>query len=70
MDIYQLALRVRAFRKLKGLTQAQLADKMGVSISLIGKIERATTYADKLTLQLITETLGIENDELTGKTGA
>ena len=32
--------RIRAFRKLKGFTQEKFAKKLGVSVSVLGEIER------------------------------
>jgi len=36
----QLALRIRAFRKLKGYTQDEMSELLGVSIAILGSIER------------------------------
>ncbi|UUZ82154.1 helix-turn-helix transcriptional regulator [Paenibacillus sp. P26] len=35
-----IAQRIRAFRKLKGYTQNELAEKLDVSIAVLGSIER------------------------------
>ena len=64
MEQYQLAQRIRAFRKLKGLTQDELARKLGVSIAVLGSIERGTRPADNKMLSKITESLEIDLDEL------
>jgi Predicted transcriptional regulators len=66
MDNDHLALRIRAFRKLKGLTQQQLADRMGVSVAVLGSLERGTRRPDAKLMQRIAESLGIDYDELTG----
>ncbi|AGA59681.1 Putative DNA-binding protein [Thermobacillus xylanilyticus] len=66
MDNDHLALRIRAFRKLKGLTQQQLADRMGVSVAVLGSLERGTRRPDSKLMQRIAESLGIDYDELTG----
>ncbi|WP_409347047.1 helix-turn-helix domain-containing protein [Paenibacillus sp. MBLB4367] len=60
----QLAQRIRAFRKLKGYTQTELAEKIGVSVAIVGSIERGTRKADVRTVKLIAETLGIAIEEL------
>lgn len=60
-----LAHRIRAFRKLKGYTQAELAERMGISISILGSIERGTRKADDKIIQRISDTLGIDPQELT-----
>ncbi|WP_010279301.1 helix-turn-helix domain-containing protein [Paenibacillus senegalensis] len=64
MEKNGLASRIRAFRKLKGYTQVELAESLGVSVSIIGSIERGTRYADSRTLQNIADVLGIELEEL------
>ncbi|RKN65777.1 helix-turn-helix domain-containing protein [Paenibacillus ginsengarvi] len=64
MEQFQLAGRIRAFRKLKGLTQDELARKLGVSIAVLGSIERGTRSADSKMLSKITESLDIELTEL------
>lgn len=59
-----MAGRIRAFRKLKGLTQDELARRLGVSIAVLGSIERGTRSADSKMLSKITESLDIELNEL------
>jgi len=66
MDNDQLAQRIRAFRKLKGMTQQQLADRLGVSVAVLGSLERGTRKQEPRLLERIAETLGIDYDELTG----
>lgn len=60
----QLALRIRAFRKLKGYTQQQLADRLDVSIAVLGAVERGARKPDDKLLKQIAETLGIDREEL------
>ncbi len=44
-EYYKLiGLRVAYFRKMKEMTQAQLAEKMGVDTSFIGQIEAVNIY--------------------------
>jgi transcriptional regulator with XRE-family HTH domain len=62
----QLALRIRAFRKLKGFTQEEMSQLLGVSIAILGSIERGTRRPDKHILQKIGEVLDIDQDELIG----
>jgi transcriptional regulator with XRE-family HTH domain len=64
MENDQLARRIRAFRKLKGFTQTELAEAVGVSIAIIGSVERNARKADPLLIRRICEALGIEQDEL------
>ena len=59
-----LALRIRAFRKLKGYTQHELAERLGVSVAVLGSIERGTRKIDPKLLARIAETLHIDQEEL------
>lgn len=59
-----MAQRVRAFRKLKGFTQDELAERLGVSIAVLGSIERGTRRADGKMIRKISEALGISPEEL------
>lgn len=65
MEKNQIAQRVRAFRKLKGFTQDELAQKMGISIAILGAIERGSRKAEPRMIQRIAETLNIDPKELT-----
>jgi len=60
----QLAQRVRAFRKLKGYTQQELANELGVSVAVLGSLERATRKSDPKLLNLIAQKLGVSYEEL------
>ncbi|MEK8132986.1 helix-turn-helix transcriptional regulator [Paenibacillus filicis] len=64
MEKNVLAQRIRAFRKLKGLTQNELAQRLGVSIAVLGAVERGTRKADESIILKISETLGIDPEEL------
>lgn len=64
MDKFALAYRIRAFRKLKGYTQTELADRLGVSIAIVGTIERGTRKPDARILKRIAEALGVDQEEL------
>lgn len=64
MENLRLAQRIRAFRKLKGLTQQELADRMNVSIAILGAIERGNRVPDEAILMQITGSLGIRMEEL------
>jgi len=59
-----LAQRVRAFRKLKGYTQQELAKELGVSVAVLGSLERGTRRNDPKLLHHIAKTLGISYEEL------
>lgn len=64
MERQALAYRIRAFRKLKGLTQTDLADRLGVSIAIVGTIERGTRRVDSRMLGRIAEALGVGQEEI------
>ena len=64
MENHQLAQRVRAFRKLKGYTHLELAKELGVSVAVLGSLERGTRKNDPKLLNHIAKTLGISYEEL------
>lgn len=64
MENNQLAQRVRAFRKLKGYTQQELAKELGVSVAVLGSLERGTRRNDPKLLNHIAKTLDISYEEL------
>ncbi|MGG1514605.1 helix-turn-helix transcriptional regulator [Paenibacillus oryzisoli] len=64
MEKSSIAQRIRAFRKLKGYTQSELADLLGVSIAILGAIERGTRKPDTHMIQKISQVLNIEPEEL------
>lgn len=64
MEGHRLGNRIRAYRKLKGYTQQEFAGKMGISVALLGSVERGMKEpSDKLLAQM-GELLGIEVKEL------
>lgn len=64
MERSNISQRIRAFRKLKGLTQNELADQLGVSIAILGAIERGSRKPDYKIIQNIAGVLGIDVEEL------
>ncbi|MBD3922753.1 helix-turn-helix transcriptional regulator [Paenibacillus sp. PR3] len=64
MDNDLLAQRIRAFRKLKGFTQQELAQRLDVSVAVLGSLERGTRKPDPKLLTNIADTLGIDYNEL------
>ncbi|SFJ86694.1 Helix-turn-helix [Paenibacillus sp. UNC496MF] len=65
MENDHLAGRVRAFRKLKGYTQQELAAKLDVSVAVLGSLERGTRKPDPKLLERISEALGVSYADLT-----
>ncbi len=62
---YQMAgKRIRFFREQDGLTQAELAEKAGLSDNFIGLIERGVKHPTLETLNKIAEALEVRLDEL------
>lgn len=61
----QLAESVAAWRKLKGLTQAQLADRAGVGLATLARLERGEGGASVENLLKVLRALGILENVLT-----
>ncbi|TRM11139.1 helix-turn-helix transcriptional regulator [Lentibacillus cibarius] len=64
MDRERVGRRIKAFRKLKGYTQAAFAKKLNLPISTLGKIERAEREALPEQLEQIASHLQIPSKEL------
>jgi len=64
MDQLQLAGRIRAYRKLKGYTQSEFSEKLGVSVAVFGAVERGVRMPDAKLLRQIAEALNIDMQEL------
>ncbi|OIJ17521.1 transcriptional regulator [Anaerobacillus alkalilacustris] len=56
--------RIRAFRKLKGYTQEQLAYQIGVSVSVLGEIERGNRVPTEELINQISVVLNIAKEDL------
>lgn len=56
--------RIRAFRKLKGYTQEDLAKMLNVSVSILGEIERGTRKPEEDFLIGVTKELNVTYEEL------
>lgn len=65
MEAEKWGRRIRAFRKLKGYTQESFAKELGVSVSIIGEIERGNRMPDESLIVKITYFLDVSIDELT-----
>lgn len=65
--IFTWGRRIRAFRKLKGLTQKELAERVHVSVFVLGSIERGQRVPQTQLLQDIADTLDISLSELKGE---
>ncbi|WP_232278078.1 helix-turn-helix domain-containing protein [Paenibacillus sp. 481] len=60
-----MARRIRAFRKLKGLTQQQLADLLQLSVAVLGEMERGNRNVDTKTVLKLSQVLNVSEEELT-----
>jgi len=60
--------RVRAFRKLKGYTQQELADRIGISLAVLGAVERGNRRLEDQILDKIASVLEVSVQELANPT--
>lgn len=59
--------RIRAFRKLKRIQQTELAKYIGMSATILGRIERGQKIPSDEQLQKIADVLQIDIQELKGE---
>ncbi|PLS15147.1 XRE family transcriptional regulator [Bacillus sp. M6-12] len=64
MEAEKWGRRIRAFRKLKGFTQESFAKEIGVSVSLLGEVERGNRAPTENFLTEVAEMLNVSIDEL------
>lgn len=64
MDSDLFTRRVRAYRKLKQLTQQELAAALGVSVAIIGGMERGTRMPSDSLIQKLITVLDVSRTEL------
>ena len=64
MEAEKWGRRIRAFRKLKGFTQEGFAKEIGVSVSLLGEVERGNRNPSEAFLLEVVEVLDISIEEL------
>ncbi|MBS4175746.1 helix-turn-helix transcriptional regulator [Bacillus sp. FJAT-49736] len=65
METDKWGRRIRAFRKLKGYTQEELARNLKISVSILGEIERGSRLPTESFLKEVATLLEIKVDELT-----
>jgi transcriptional regulator with XRE-family HTH domain len=58
--------RIRAFRKLKAIQQIEFAKQLGISVTLLGQIERGIRLPTEEQLNAIASRLNIDVNELKG----
>lgn len=64
VDYESMGRRIRGLRKQQGLTQAELAQQVGISTSFMGHIERGTRIASLETLVGLSHTLQVSLDAM------
>ncbi|MED4533419.1 helix-turn-helix transcriptional regulator [Metabacillus fastidiosus] len=64
MEAEKWGRRIRAYRKLKGYTQETFAKNLGVSVSVLGEIERGNRLPSDQFIQGVAEALSITVEEL------
>lgn len=65
MEAEKWGRRIRAYRKLKGYTQESFSKKLGVSVSILGEIERGNRMPSDDFLRITTQILNVSIKELT-----
>lgn len=64
MDYYGIGQRIRKYRKAVGLSQEELADRVGISTTHMSHIETANTKLSLQVLVAISEALEVTTDSL------
>lgn len=67
MDSYiqqQLGNKIRKYRKLKGLSQEQLAEKIGIATNTLSSIERGNAFMTAQTLEKIIKIFNVTPQEI------
>ncbi|MFX3624178.1 MAG: helix-turn-helix domain-containing protein [Ectobacillus sp.] len=67
MEAEKWGRRIRAFRKLKGYTQEGFARQLGISVSVVGEIERGNRLPSEEFLIEAAKALKISIDDLAPK---
>ncbi|KUP04198.1 XRE family transcriptional regulator [Bacillus coahuilensis m2-6] len=64
MEADKWGRRIRAYRKLKGFTQEDFAKELGVSVSVLGEVERGNRMPSAELIHKVTEVLNIPYQDL------
>ncbi|MFY4777256.1 helix-turn-helix domain-containing protein [Metabacillus sp. RGM 3146] len=67
MEAEKWGRRIRAYRKLKGYTQESFAKDLGISVSVLGEVERGNRFPSEDFIQEVAEVLDISVEELVPK---
>lgn len=64
MDYYKIGLKIREYRKICGLSQEELAEKVGISVTHMSHIETGNTKLSLPVLVELASVLGVGTDVL------
>ena len=64
MDYYEIGQRIRKYRKSLGLSQDELAEKVGISVTHMSHIETGNTKLSLPVLAALSEALDVHADDL------
>ena len=64
MEAEKWGRRIRAYRELKGYTQEGFAKQLGISVSILGEIERGNRLPAGELLGKVAQTLNVSLEEL------
>ncbi|MBM6616076.1 helix-turn-helix domain-containing protein [Bacillus suaedaesalsae] len=67
MEAEKWGRRIRAFRKLKGFTQESFAKNIGISVSILGEVERGNRTPSEELLNEVAKVLNVTVDDLAPK---
>lgn len=67
MEGNRFGRRIRAFRKLKRIQQTEFAKHIGMSVTVLGRIERGEKVPSNEQLQTMADVLQIDIQELKGE---
>ena len=69
MDYFQIGQNIRRFRRNRGLTQEQLAERINISVPHMSHIETGSTKLSLPVLVDISDVLNVSTDELLNSDG-
>ena len=64
MDYYKIGQRIRKYRKAQGISQEQLAEKVGISVTHMSHIETGNTKLSLSVFGEIAKNLEVQTDDL------
>lgn len=64
MDYYEIGQRIRRFRKARGFSQEELAEKVDISVTHMSHIETGNTKLSLPVLVALSKALEVRTDEL------